>query len=112
MVWCKKCKKRLRRIIDTDYGINVTWVRADITESDKFIAYKYRAKCIDGNPHVPISDAVKDNSLEDNPLDNNHMKIIEGLLDQIPEHRRTEIFHKYCTSCGRKNPDCQCTNDD
>ena len=34
------------------------------------------------------------------------------LLDRMNADERTDIFAKYCTYCGDKDPSCQCWNDE
>lgn len=37
---------------------------------------------------------------------------IEEALDMLDPDDRLKVFEKYCTSCGDKDPSCQCWNDE
>ena len=37
---------------------------------------------------------------------------VKEALDRLSEEERLEVFCEYCTSCGSKNPTCQCWNDE
>jgi hypothetical protein len=33
-------------------------------------------------------------------------------LNELTDEERLDVFARYCTYCGRKDPDCQCWNDE
>lgn len=35
-----------------------------------------------------------------------------GLLDNLTNDQRLDIFYYYCIHCSKKNPNCQCWNDE
>ena len=40
------------------------------------------------------------------------MRNIIEELNKLTDEERLEIFDHYCKECGKKNPRCQCWNDD
>lgn len=37
---------------------------------------------------------------------------LQEKVDAMTDDERMELFGKYCKYCGRKDPNCQCWNDD
>jgi hypothetical protein len=37
---------------------------------------------------------------------------IKAMLDALTDDERSDLFNEYCSSCGSKDPECQCWNDE
>lgn len=80
-------RRRMKCLADTYETTLAEWLKPRLE------AYVAEAK-----PPPPTDDPIPDDVFE--------------ALDSLTDEQRLNVFSRYCTHCGSRNPRCQCMNDE